>query len=197
MNIKKAILVIMILFVICSCGKCIETNLTNAEKEWFSVYEKGQIMVFKSNLGNLDTLVVSEKTEGHGNENCNYYGIGQVQPHIMNIILKIKNCKNESNCEAGMSISKDQIDEKCFPSFYAFGLYQNGELKNEDSKLESFKLSTSNKIYNNVFHFEEDMNARNVTIVFLKSFDWDKKEGLIRYDKSDGEVFELIKKVGS
>lgn len=181
-------------FILVSCGKCIETNLTTAEREWFSVYNKNDSIIFRSNLGNLDTLVVSEITEGHGNENCNYYGIGTIQPHIMNIILKVKNCKSESNCDVGISISKYEVDEKCYPGFYAFGLYQNGELKNEESKIENFKLSTNDQIYNNVYHFEEGINARNVTIVFLKSFDWDKKEGLIRYDKSDGEVFELLKK---
>lgn len=194
MRKKITTLIIFMFLVLISCGKCIETNLTHEEKAWFSVYEKGQTIIFKSNLGNLDTLLVHDKNEGHGNENCNYYGIGPIQPHIMNITLKRKNCKNESNCIAGISISKNKENEKCFPGFYAFGLYQNGNLKNEDLKTTNFKLSTVKTIYNEVYHFEDGLNAKNVTLVFLRSFYWDKKEGLIRYDTSEGEIFELISK---
>lgn len=192
-NIFFLVLISFVLFFN-SCGKCIETNLTSEEKEWFSVYEKGQTIIFKSNEGNLDTIVVSEKNEGHGNENCNYYGIGPIQPHIMNIILKFKNCKKELSCNAGISVSKDKVDKKCFPGFYAFGLYQEGNLKNEDSKLENFKIAATGKSYNNVYQFEDGINAKNVSLIFIKSFYWDKKEGLIRYDTSEGEVFELLKR---
>ncbi|OXB10872.1 hypothetical protein B0A81_02600 [Flavobacterium plurextorum] len=193
--IKSKIILFSIsfLFFLNSCGKCIETHLTDEERIWFKAYEKGQIIVFKSNLGNLDTLLVHEKNEGHGNENCNYYGIGPIQPHIMNITLKRKNCKNESNCNAGISISKNKENEKCFPGFYAFGLYQDGNLKDESSKVTNFKLSTVKTIYNEVYHFEDGLNAKNVTLVFLKSFYWDKKGGLIRYDTNEGEIFELLK----
>lgn len=188
------LILILLLLLLNSCGKCVETNLTDEEKKWFSIYEKGQTIIFKSNEGNLDTLFVSEKKEGHGNENCNYYGIGPIQPNIMYIILKLKNCKSEWNCDVGISVSKDQVDKKCFPGFYAFGLYQEGNLKNEDSKLENFKISTTDKRFNDVYKFEDGVNAKNSSLTFIKSFHWDKKEGLIRYDTSEGEIFELLSK---
>ncbi len=191
----KKIFLLAIIIILNSCGKCVETNLTKEEKVWFSIYEKGQTVIFKSNQGNLDTLIVSEKIDDHGNKNCNYYGIGSIQPNIMYIILKLKNCKNESNCDVGISVSKDQVDKKCFPGFYAFGLYQNGVLKNEDSKLQNFKIAATDKIYNNVYQFEDGINAKNVSLTIIKSFYWDKKEGLIRYDTSEGEIFELFKKI--
>lgn len=45
-----------------------------------------------------------------------------------------------------------------------------------------------------MYNFEDSINAYNSGNGNLKSFYWDKKEGLIRYDTSDGEVFELLKK---
>ena len=58
MKNKKTALLILLIIVLNSCN-CIETHLTNDEKAWFSAYEKGQKIIFKSNLGNLDTIEIN------------------------------------------------------------------------------------------------------------------------------------------
>lgn len=193
---KNNIFWILILFLLLlnSCGKCIETNLTNEEKEWFSVYEKGQTMIFKSNLGHLDTLVVAEKVKQHNNSDCNYYGIGPMQPEIMFITFKLKNCNNESYCEGGIFISKDEAYKIFNPSFRLFGLSYSQAFANLLSKETWCVLKTTKRKYTNVYVFEDGINAKSFGRGYLKSFYWDKKEGLIRYDTSEGEIFELLKK---
>lgn len=185
---------ILLLLLLNSCGKCIETNLTNEEKEWFSVYKKGQNIIFKSNLSRLDTIVVTEKIRQHNNSNCNYYGIGPMQPEIMFITLKLKNCDNESYCEGGIFISKDEAGKIFNPSFRLFGLSYSQSYANLLSKETWCVLKTTKRKYTNVYVFEDGINAKSFGRGYLKSFHWDKKEGLIRYDTSEGEIFELLSK---
>ena len=181
------------ILISCSC-KCIKTNLTKDEKQWFSVYKKGQKIIFKSNLGNLDTLSVTDKYESYGNKDCNCNEVGTIQNNMMNIDLQSKICHNNSYCISGISISKDQIDQKCFPSFNIFGLYFS-QIHKETLPTEQWLiLKTSGKKCSHVYIFEDGINAKNYGNNYLKSFYWDKKEGLIRYDTSEGEVFELLKK---
>lgn len=193
---KKLVIFLSICYsvILSSCGKCIETHLTIHEKEWFCVYKKNQNIIFKSNLNHLDTIVVTEKIETHNNMDCNYYGIGPMQPHVMYITLNSKICHNESYCDGGIFISKDQADKIFFPSFRLFGLYYSKINPEILDKEEWLILNTSQKKYSHVYIFEDGINAKNFGNNYLKSFYWDKKEGLIRYDTSEGEVFELLKK---
>lgn len=45
---------------LCSCT-CRQINLTYSEKEWLKPYKKGDVLIFKSNKGNLDTITVKNK----------------------------------------------------------------------------------------------------------------------------------------
>ena len=177
----------------CTC-KCIKTHLTNEEREWFNAYRKGQQIIFKSNLGNIDTLSVSNKYEAFGNKDCNCYEVGNIQNNVMNIDLQSKICHNDSYCAGGISIIKEKMDEKCFPSFSLFGLFYSKIHQKVEPKTESIKLITANIVYNYVYHIQDGVNGDNFGNCYLKSFYWDKKEGLIRYDTSEGEIFALLSK---
>ena len=192
MKIKIVIPLILLAIVLNSCT-CVETHLTEDEKSWFSAYDKGQVIIFKSNLGNLDTIVVTEKLETHNNKNCNWFEIGTIQPEIMFITLKSKICHNNSYCEGQIFISKGKESEKCYPGFSFFGLLQKNEPKYLVSNLEKIKLIVSDVTYSQVYHFENGVNANGYGTNSPKSFYWDKRAGLIKYETHDGEVFELLK----
>jgi hypothetical protein len=193
MKNKGIALLILLSIVLYSCN-CVETHLTKDEKAWFSAYEKGQTIIFKSNLGNLDTIEITKKLETHGNKNCNWLEIGTIQNHIISTTFKAKVCRNESYCDGGISISKYDVDEKAFPSFSLFGLFFSKSYNKQELKTDSVKLNTTNKIYSQVYHFENGVNANGSGVNPPKSFYWDKKEGLIKYETKDGEIFELLKK---
>ncbi|MDQ6469296.1 hypothetical protein RB619_01485 [Flavobacterium sp. LHD-80] len=115
----KLLILIVVIFSSCTCR---EAHLTKDEREWFSAYQKGQQLIFKSNLANMDTITITDKVERYGNKDCNWFEIGSVQNNMINIDLKTKTCKNESYCGGGISISKDKENERSFPSFSLFGL---------------------------------------------------------------------------
>ncbi|MFH7011071.1 hypothetical protein ACHRV5_04325 [Flavobacterium sp. FlaQc-52] len=191
---------VIMLFVIvastlssCNC-KCTKTHLSKDEKEWFSAYKKGQQIIFKSNLGKLDTLFVADKYETYDNKECNCYEVGNLQYNMMHIDFKSRICHNDSYCVSGVSISKDEINKKSFPTFNVFGLFYP-DVQVKPIPTESWVvLRTSLKKYTHVYVFEDGINAKNFGNNYLKSFYWDKREGLIRYDTGEGEIFELLKK---
>lgn len=192
---KKIIILSSLFLVFLTSCNCTETHLTQEEREWFSVYNKGQTIIFKSNLGNLDTLVVTEKNETFGNKECNWIEIGTIQNNMLNLLLKPKKCKNEANCEVIIAISKDKIDEKALPFFRLFDLEYTPASVNNELLTKSIKLLVTGKSYVKVYSFEDGVNAKGYGNNYLKSFYWDKEDGLIRYDAHDGEVFELFKKI--
>lgn len=59
---------------------------------------------------------------------------------------------------------------------------------------KGLQLKNNGLIYANAFFFDDNVNARSYGSNYLKSFYWDKKEGLVKYDTNEGEVFELISK---
>lgn len=188
------IFTMLALIVLGSCN-CVETHLTKEEREWFNSYEKGQNIIFKSNRGNLDTIVIEEKLETYGNKECNWFQIGSIQNNMINVVLKPKTCRTEFYCDGGISIDKDHLDEKCFPGFRLFGLMYSKSYQENNPLQVKIKLMINDKIYPSAYCFEDGINANNFGNNYLKSFCWDKKEGLIKYETHDGEVFELLKKV--
>lgn len=190
----KKIILIFSLTILTSCH-CVETHLTKEEKEWFSAYEKGQSIIFKSNRGHLDTLIVTEKVETFGNKDCNWFEIGTIQNNMLNINFKSKTCLSEANCEGIISISKDKPDEKEIPFIRLFGLEFAPKAEHSLLKKKSIKLSMTKTVYKSAYFFEDQINSNSYGSNYLKSFYWDKKVGLIRYDLYNGEVFELLKKI--
>ncbi|MFH6935160.1 hypothetical protein [Flavobacterium sp. FlaQc-30] len=174
---RRIIVLVIILFsiVINSCGKCVETNLTKEERAWFSVYEKGQTIVFKSNLGNIDSLLVTDKMETFGNKDCNWFEIGTIQNNMLNINLRSKVCKNKDFCEAIIMISKDQPNQEALPFFRIFGL--EFSLNSGSNKMITKKVNFDyvELEYSDVCYFEDNLNCNSYGSNFLKSFCWDKK----------------------
>lgn len=118
-----------------------EKEFSDDEKAWFSVYEKGQTLIlFKSNLGNLDTLFVSKISN-----DTKWF---RKKENKKDIILTVKICKNETYCNVEVSMNKDDEKTQNFPSFNVFGLVYSIDLNKTQPSVESVTLSTTNKKYN-------------------------------------------------
>jgi hypothetical protein len=187
----KTLILILLLLILYSCN-CYQTHLTNEDKTWTAGYQKGQIMIFKSNLGNLDTIQVKERIEDFTNPDCNRLEIGSQQRQYISIELKPNKCHNIYYCNCTIWLEKEDDKQEVSPSIRTFGL--EFSTSNQLYRLISEKLilSTSNKKYN-AYYFADKLNAINYGNNYLKSFYWDKKDGLIRYESYDGEIFELLK----
>lgn len=196
MKIKYLQVLFIFTIVFTSCNNnCIQTHLTNDERDWFLRYRKGDVIIFKSNLGNLDSLKVVSKTEGFTNPDCNRIGVGKYQQEFIKIEFEPNVYKNiDIYNVAEISIYKDYPDKIDFPFFRIFGLEYADIIENHNLIREKITLSTTNKTYF-VYSFKENVNTTNAGNEYLKSFQWDKKEGLIRYEANNGEIFELLKKL--
>lgn len=186
---KKCILLIgCIVFYSCTCK---QINLTFSENEWLNPYEKGEVLIFKSNKGNTDTITVTNKIEFITNENCEWFTIGDKQKQGINIDLKHNKCHDKFYCEGEISIIKSNVDNETAPFFRIFGL----EFSKNITQLIKKKLvlSTTGKVYNSAYLFQNGINSTSYGDNYLKNFLWDKKDGLIKYEANDGEIFEIIK----
>lgn len=134
-----------------SCN-CVETHLTKEEREWFSAYKQGQVITFKSNRGNIDTIIVTKKLERFGNKDCNWGEIGTIQNNMIDIEFVPKTCRNESYCYGNIAINKDKPDRKCLPFFRIFGLEYAPGTHNNELRTESIKL-ISGKVYKSAYCF--------------------------------------------
>jgi hypothetical protein len=186
--IVRATLLTLLGLILTSCN-CHEIQLTPEEKAWCAPYKQGETVIFRSNLGNHDSLEVMEKTEDYTNKKCSYT-FGSIQQNTMRILLKPNRCHNNDYCEGEVSIIKMEESAIAQPFLRIFGLeYELGD----ELLVEKLKLTTTNKIYNSAYFFKDSVNATNYGNTYLKSFHWDKKDGLIRYEGHNGEVFELLK----
>jgi hypothetical protein len=152
-------------------------------------YKKGQLTIFKSNLGNIDTLRVKNKIEDFTNADCNRLEIGTQQQQYVIVEFKPSKCHNIYYCEGELFIQKDDDDKNAYLSIMIFGLKYTGTSQLPEQKI---KLLITGKTYN-AYHIIDKVTAINGGNNYLKSFHWDKKDGLIRYESYDGEVFEFYK----
>lgn len=183
---KNTILTIFLSLLSISC--CHKVDLTDSEKEWCHPYQQGQILVFKSNRNNFDTILVSRKEMFHTNKGCNI-GIGTAQNEGVQIDLKPKACRTEFYCEVEISIIKDENEDQTLPFFRVFGLEYERNYNN--SKLIEKTIPSLDRNYK-AFYFEKGINCNGYGNNYLKSFYWSKKIGLLQYESTNGEIFKLI-----
>jgi hypothetical protein len=183
----KITLTFFAMFLLSSCS-CYQTHLEEDEKAWCKPYIQGETIIFKGSDGTFDTIQVSKK-EGFSNLDCNLR-LGREQQNYINIDLIPKKCHNPEYCEGEIDIRKEVEEEINHPFFRIFGLeYDEGS-----ELIEAIiKLETTGKTYTKAYYFEDKRNASNAGNEYMKSFYWDKQDGLIRYEAHNGEVFELLK----
>ncbi|RZK01517.1 MAG: hypothetical protein EOO46_20055 [Flavobacterium sp.] len=183
----KKIIVVFLVFTIYSCN-CTQVYLSDKEKQWVFPYKKGDVIIFKSNRGNFDTLVVVAKETVFTNPDC-LLEIGSKQREDISIKLQPNKCHNQYYCEGEIAITKNDYEDNQ-PFFRIFGLeYSDSSI---NTKLFKTSFTSSNgKKYISAYLFKDGLNADNYGSNYLKSFYWDKLDGLIRYESNDGEIFDV------
>ena len=179
---------LILLLLLQSCS-CIQFKLTKAERQWCS-YKNNEMLIFKSNKGNIDTLKVSDRYESYSNENCNYVEVSRKQINSLSVNLSLES-KTKTALASNVSITKNPDSEFSYPELNFFGLTSN--LEHEKFMKEKVRLSTNHKIYDQVYVVRDSVNGQNIDS-YLAAFYYDQEDGLIRYDAKDGEKFELLKR---
>ena len=175
-----------------SCCRCKKFNLTAEEKEWINIYDSGQVILFKSNLSHFDTFEVVEKRNFYTNSNCNCLEIGNTQSQTLDVTLRPKTCHDSFYCDVYIGIVKDTHQQKTQPTIRVFELAVNSENFESDFHTLPVILSTNRRIYDALCY--QNQSQIKYGNNYLKKFYWDRKEGLIRYEANNGELFELWRK---
>jgi hypothetical protein len=202
----------LLLLVHSSCRlTCIVNHLTARDKSWGTCYDSGQIVVFKSNLGHMDTFSVNFKKEGF--TVCNTFELSDYQNNYLTIELKPWRCTchDTTECKVYMDMMRDEHDSEERPTIYVFGLmspvhtFDDYDDQGPYFQIRSVTLSTTGKHYDSAYVIEKkelhnvvDKDTKQIIPVVMdpaygsvNSFYWDRHDGLIRYTTPDDEVFEL------
>ena len=181
---KKILFWIILVLMSTSC-ECEQLALTQEEKNWIP-YKEGQLLIFRSDLNTIDTLLVSGRAEGFTNPECNF-SVSTKQRQYIRVALLHRSGKR-TLLGSEIAIDKDYDGKISYPSIDIFGLKKEIQFQ-----LKSYKVRLSNnRVYDHVHIIEAGVNARNIEDGYLKKFYYDHKEGLIKYVSKDDEIFELL-----
>jgi len=187
-------LVVLVFVLFRKSTHCEKINLSLEDKQWYQAYAKCDTIWFKSNKGKLDTLIISSRDNRYSP--CNKF---ELSTHIfqeMNIKMIPPFCpEDESYCRVEISLSKRyqyKPDETCEKIISVFDL--NSNFKETDSliKMDSIHLNGFvGKIL--TYYFEKDDRfSQSYGWMKIKSFNWSKEFGLVRYNRNN-EIFELYR----
>lgn len=164
---------------------CPNLELTAEDKEWTDIYQIGQTITFKSNRNHVQKFKVNYKKTFYSN--C----VESNKHEQLSLVLTKENCKDISiYCEVSLLIVKNKKGVPCVKFFSVYDLKSNNWNQTDTMKHNLIMLSTTDKLYDS-FLFEDNISAYGGGSNSLKSFNWSKEFGLIRYTTYKGEVFEL------
>ena len=191
------LLIISVVFSLTSCmfSNCEEIALSEDEHKTFKSCFIGQQIVYKSNLNNLDTFLVTNLDDYY--TTCSKFELGDsVYNNLSATILKVKN--GEVNTKAfwgqGVSFEKRSKNKPCNKSFEVFGLVWDG--REGDTLIEKWIINMHSLKHQLCWYFEFELNTSDLYggTVPVKSYYWNKSDGLVRYIATSGEVFDLYYK---
>lgn len=178
------------------CVTCQQIALLPEERAWLGSYTEGQRVVFRSNRGTTATATVLKPQEWHTNTDCNWMESGKFQPIFSQIVLRPSSVYNDKNRDFVVNLRKNNPERPADVSFSVAGLECLSAAKEGQitSKLQqqACTLSTTGKTYLAAYVFRQGRNATIYGGGQLQAFFWDKQDGLIRYELTTGEVFELV-----
>lgn len=196
MKNQSIIFILFILFLL-SCGRV--THLSEKDYSWMP-YKGNETLVFKSNTGEMDTIFLIRKDTLWGLPDpalsVSEYEIAAVfskhtDPNVQdgshrylnNYFIQIK--KNMTK-KAELVIDLSAKDAK----FYRISTIKIDSL----DKIKSVVLRTPNRQYNDVYEIagEDYLGWLSRRSNFVEKLYWSKSCGLIRYNKKNGEFWELM-----
>jgi len=185
---KRTFLILISFMTFISCFQN-KTYLTDEEKNW-NPYKKGQTLVFESNAGLLDSILIEEVTYGFPD------GIGVVdKDEILHVVGKKRRYKNnrevsnyiftihaktqKRNSRIQFSISVK--DSEFFPYYY--------DLENYLMKLPEQKMIVNNTSFTDVIKIKTKGkldNTKGIRFIY-----WSKSKGYVKLEENNGTIWEL------
>ena len=173
----------------CLFSNCNEIKLSKEDKSWMAPYNNVESVVFKSDQNNLDTFFFKERSESY--TTCTKIELG---PNIYNssgMSFQSKNTSKKSPKGFYIGLTKDYFHELpsgCIIDLDVFDL----NLHFDSIKDLNFEIVVNLHNQRKYYTIRESRESgQNTTI---KSYNWSKKSGLMRYEMNTGEFFHLISK---
>ncbi|OON70893.1 hypothetical protein [Hymenobacter sp. CRA2] len=177
------------------CGDCIPVDLTAAERAWVAAYQPGQQVTFRSNRGATNTLTVQPLKEWHTNQDCNQLESGKYQPiRVTLALLSATNYGGPEHPSFSLVVDKTDPERAATLSFNLAGLLGD---KSDVPGGPVFKLLpapvtlSSGRRFPQAYAIRNGQNAIYLRGSQLRAAYWDQQAGLVRYELTSGEVFDL------
>lgn len=188
---KTASVTFLLLFVFMSYDKV--NRLSEKDYAWMP-YEENQVLVFNSNLGGIDTIFLLKKDTLYGYPEAQKFN-GIITEHVTISSMQTDSVKNRFVYLESLffSVLKDKNNKTLLDIrlntkdswFYGKGQF----IDIEGLVLKDF--STAYRQYDDVIVFTGD-NYYLERNKFVTDVYWSKSQGLIRYDKKNGEYWEKV-----
>ena len=190
MTILKLYIALLTIFLLTSCRGTF--RLSEEEHDWMP-YKGNETLVFASTAGDTDTIVFLKKDtlvaypEAQALNGKTY--------EVVSIFARYSS--GISNSFVQLQKSKDKKARLHFDlSTKEANFYRLTGVRIDSLAKQKFtSLATKHKTYNDVYVIgdEDWLNFKQRSDYVTKLY-WSKSEGLIRYDKQDGDYWELTKK---
>jgi hypothetical protein len=170
-------------------GSCNRVRLSEAEKKWIEFYSEGDTLIF-GNTKQIKEFVVTDK--GSGFTACNKFELGPNEYENNGALLK------SNTLEININFTKENQNNNepdCHKNIYVSDLYSKnitnlGVLKQEpvyvpylNKEIPTYLITSDTLTI--------DIDGGNQ---YVRSFNWSKKYGVVRYTRFNDEVFTLKKK---
>lgn len=189
----KYIILIFFCIAIQSCAQdCENVYFTENDKTWFSNYNVGDKLIFKSQKNDLDTLLITNKVMKEPQGNCKTFVSGGFDREFARIDYKMKKDALNTIEDYFIQINANEKKKDASPVIRLL----NFEFSSFNNILPKKKQSELKTEWKNVYTFNKDnCPYSNLNGKFgLTEFEWDKEYGLISYENNKGEKWILIKK---
>ena len=178
-----------------ACNPCFKLPLSAEDRAWTAAYPRvGQEITFRSNRGHLATYRVAERVDTYNNQECSWLAVGFEQPAHFHVTLRPTAFPQGGAHDLTLYVVKWSAGQPARLDFRMAGL--EAYLHEADDH-HQFRLLpractlASGHQFPQAYYFEAGRNALAYTNQ-LRAFYWDQQTGLLRYELTDGETFDLV-----
>ena len=185
--LKKLFYALLICSFLYTCVYHRITHLSSDELEWVTNRKVGEIMYFKSQFGEVDTVEIYtiDIQNSLSPLNCAYFNISQHE-YVAHASV-FYTSKNKNDMYGDLYIKKIFNDK---PIVFSGGLFMK---KSEAIPLKLTTLRLHNHTLDDVMFFGNLKPLNNdLPENPVMSYAWSKKYGLVQYTFKDGTVFTRI-----
>ena len=178
---------IFIIFISTLSGCCTEVYFKTDETFWFDKYDKGDKLIFESNNGDLDTVIITNKIIKKPTGECNPM-VSTYDKEFVRIDYQIK--KDSFKTHKGWLVqhSAETEDKTALPVLR----FINMEYNQWEGSLKQSEIQLANKKKVKVFVFDESNCGMNYNQNFrLINFKWSKQMGIVSYENNIREIWRL------